>query len=172
MQNPGDKHLDYAKHLLRYLKSTRDFCLEYRFDGGVPREGIYGYYDAAHADDIDTRRSTMACVFFYWGCPISWKSRLHTFVTTSTNHSEYVASAIAAREAKWVEKMAFFLGEEESVRPIALFSDSAGAIAMAHNPVRHEASKHVDLADHYSREQVDRGTITITHVPGHAGHVG
>ena len=35
---------------------------------------------------------------------------------------------------------------------------------MAYNPVQHAASKHVDLADHYVREQVERGTITITHV--------
>ena len=36
---------------------------------------------------------------------------------------------------------------------------------MNHNPVLHEANKHVDLADHFAREQVDRGIITITFVP-------
>ena len=50
------------------------------------------------------------------------------------------------------------------VRPIHLFSDSQGAIAMTYNPVKREASKHVDLADHYAREQVERGTITISYV--------
>ena len=39
-------------------------------------------------------------------------------------------------------------------------------IAMNHNPIQaHGANKHVDLADHYAREQVERGFITITHVP-------
>ena len=51
------------------------------------------------------------------------------------------------------------------MRPIDLFSDSQGAIAMNYNPVQRSASKHVDLADHYAREQVERGTITITYVP-------
>jgi len=35
---------------------------------------------------------------------------------------------------------------------------------MNYNPVHHEANKHCDLADHYTRELVDRGIITITHV--------
>ena len=36
---------------------------------------------------------------------------------------------------------------------------------MTYNPVKREASKHVDLADHYAREQVERGTITISYIP-------
>ena len=36
---------------------------------------------------------------------------------------------------------------------------------MTYNPVQRSASKHVDLADHYAREQLERGTITVTHVP-------
>ena len=86
-------------------------------------------------------------------------------MTTSTNHSEYCAAAKAAREAKWLEKIITALGFNEAIQPIDLFSDSKGAIAMNYNPVQRSASKHVDLADHYAREQVERGTITITYVP-------
>ena len=53
---------------------------------------------------------------------------------------------------------------EEAVRPIATFSDSNGAICMNYNPVHHEANKHVALADHYAREQVELGIITVTYV--------
>ena len=55
-------------------------------------------------------------------------------------------------------------GLTQFVRPIDLFSDSKGCIAMTYNPVQRSASKHVDLADHYAREQQERGTITITFV--------
>ena len=165
MHNPGSKHLAYLKHLLRYLKGSSSRKLVYDFSSEAPRHGVYGYYDAAHADDIDTRRSTMAYIFFFHGCAISWKSKLHTYVTTSTNHSEYVSSAKAAREAKWLWKIFSHLGLRQQVSPIAMFSDSRGAIAMNYNPVHYEANKHVDLADHYAREQVHRGIITISHVP-------
>ncbi len=35
---------------------------------------------------------------------------------------------------------------------------------MSYNPVARTASKHIDLADHYAREQQEAGTITITYV--------
>ena len=57
------------------------------------------------------------------------------------------------------------IGFQRYVKPVALFSDSAGAIAMTYNPVQRAASKHIDLADHYAREQVERGTITVSYVP-------
>jgi hypothetical protein len=56
------------------------------------------------------------------------------------------------------------MGMTHFVQPIDLFSDSKGAIAMTYNPVHRAASKHIDLADHYAREQQERGTITITYV--------
>lgn len=85
-------------------------------------------------------------------------------MTTSTNHSEYCSAAKAACEAKLWEKLYTLLGFESVVKPIALFSDSQGSIAMNYNPVKRNASKHVDLADHYAREQVERNTITISYV--------
>ena len=38
---------------------------------------------------------------------------------------------------------------------------------MNYNPVNRAASKHVDLADHYVHEQVDRKTISISYVSTH-----
>ena len=89
---------------------------------------------------------------------------MHSVITTSTNHSEYCAAAKAAREAKYLEKVAVETGFGRFVKPIDLFSDSKGSIAMNYNPVMRAASKHVDLADHYALEQQERGTITITYV--------
>jgi len=106
----------------------------------------------------------MAYLFFYEGCVISWSTKLHSYVTTSSNHSEYVCSAKAAREATWLDKIFTALRLPEAVHPIDLFSDSTGAISMNYNPVHHEANKHVALADHYAREQVEQGIITVTHV--------
>ena len=164
MHNPGPKHQAALKRLLRYLGATSSRGLTYSFAGHPAKTGIYGYYDAAFADDIDTRRSTMGYNFFFEGCALSWHSKLHTYVTTSSNHSEYCAAAKAAREAKMLQMALTELGFASYVSPIDLFSDSQGATAMSYNPVNRNASKHVDLADHYVREQVERGTITITYV--------
>jgi len=164
MQNPGPKHQLALKRLLRYLSGTTRLGLVYDFTSSGAGSGIWGHYDSAHADDHDTRRSTWAYVFYYHSAVIAWKSKLNSFVTTATNHSEYSAGANAAKEAKFLENVACSLGMDSDVKPIALFSDSQGAIAMSYNPVQRAASKHVDLADHYVREQVAFGTISITYV--------
>ena len=168
MHNPGEKHFTALKRLLRYLKGTADKGLVYDFSGTDSSSGskpkCHGLYDASHADCPDTMRSTLAYVYFIYKCVISWHTKLHSVITTSTNHSEYCAAAKAAREAKWLEKVLTELQFSQFVRPIALFSDSKGAIAMTYNPVNRSASKHIDLADHYAREQQEAGVITVTHL--------
>jgi hypothetical protein len=167
MHNPGTTHITGLKRLLRYARATADHGLKYDFSPTAQatlKPNIYGYYDASHADCPDTMRSTMAYVFFFAGCPISWQSKLHTFVTTSTNHSEYCAASKAAREAKWLETMWQQIGFGQFVSPVNLYSDSQGAIAMAYNPVQRSTTKHVDPADHYVREQQERGTVVISYV--------
>jgi hypothetical protein len=168
MHNPGREHIIALKRLLRYLKGTASHGLKYDFSTATPSAGaqlgVYGYYDAAHGDCLDTMRSTLAYVFFFCGCPISWHTKLHSVITTSTNHSEYCAAAKAAKEAKWWDKVLTEIGFGRFVRPVDLFSDSKGCISMSYNPVQRTASKHIDLADHYAREQQEAGTITITYV--------
>jgi hypothetical protein len=167
MHNPGRVHIAALKRILRYLKMTAAKGLCYNFSAAAAakaKEGVHGAYDASHADCPDTMRSTLAYVFFFFNCVISWHTKLHTLITTSTNHSEYCAAAKAAREAKWWEKVLTEIGFGRYVKPIDLFSDSKGAIAMTYNPVQRAASKHVDLADHYVREQQELGTITISYV--------
>ena len=165
MHNPGKPHLTALKRLLRFLRGTANVGLVFDFSTPPPKTGAYGYYDASHADCIDTRRSTLCYIFFFEGCVITWHTKLHSYVTTSTNHSEYCAAAKAAKEAKWLENVFTSIGMVKFVRPIHLFSDSQGAISMTYNPTHRAASKHIDLADHYVREQQERGTITVTFVP-------
>ena len=106
----------------------------------------------------------MGMLFFYAGCAVSWSSRLHTYVTTSTNHSEYCALAKAAREAKYINSLFIFMGRPEDVSPIDLFGDNSGAVSLANNVVEQTKTKHVDIADHYSRELISSGVITATRI--------
>ena len=168
MHNPGRVHIIALKRTLRYLNATANYGLSYDFSKNKSaKTGIYGYYDASHADCPDTMRSTLGYTFYFERCIISWHTKLHTVITTSTNHSEFCAAAKAAKEAKWLTKMMVELGFSQFVKPIDLFSDSKGAIAMAYNPVFRAASKHIALADHYAREQQQAGVITISHLSTH-----
>ena len=50
------------------------------------------------------------------------------------------------------------------IKPIDVYSDSQGAIAMAYNPVNRSTTKHIALADHYVREQQEEGVISVSYV--------
>ena len=168
MHNPGTVHMTALKRLLRYCAGTLDLGLLYDFSTAIRHElhrcGVYGLYDASRADCQDTMRTTLAYCSYLEACLLSWHTKRHATITTATNHSEYCAAAKMAREAKYLDKIFVFLGQVQAVRPIDLFSDSKGAIAMSYNPVNQAASKHVDLADHYAREMVDLGIITISYI--------
>lgn len=162
MHNPGAPHTRALKRVLRYLFANAHLGLFYDFSSSPARDGVYGYYDASFADCVDTKRSTVGLVMYWWGCPVNWLSKLHRYVTTSTNHSEYVAGATCARECAFEENLAKEL--KLSISPIDLFSDSQGSISQTYNPTNRAATKHVDVADHYVREQVERKRITVSYV--------
>ncbi len=171
MHNPGEEHIKALKRLLRYLAGTSDYGLRYDFSAGWQsrahekcKEAIYGFYDAAHADCIDTFKSTGAYCFYLCGCIISWHTKLLPTITTSTNHSEYCTGAKAAKEARWLHNFAAELNMNQLIKPIDVYSDSQGAIAMTYNPVHRSTTKHIALADHYVREQQEEGVISVSYV--------
>jgi hypothetical protein len=155
MQAPGARHITELKRVLRYLRCNKELGLKYDFSSDPVREGLYGYFDASFADCVDTRRSTVAYVFFYRGAVVSWRTRLYSFVTTSTNHSELVASAMAAREAKFLLMVFTATGLCTRANPanllvragtgVDLFTDSMGVVAIARSSALSSATRHIEV---------------------------
>ena len=54
MQAPGEAHLKLLKKGLRYLRGRTDLALVYDFRNRPRRTGLYGFFDASHADDVDS----------------------------------------------------------------------------------------------------------------------
>ena len=159
---PGETHAAELERVLRYLAGTADVGL--RYQTGNQDIKVNGYFDAAHADCPDTYRSTMAYVFYVGANVVSWHSKLHSFVTTSTNHSDFCCSAKASREATWFDSFMREVGFAALVGPIPLKSDNQGTFSMAYNPVHRAATKHIALSDHYTREQQEANVITVSNV--------
>ena len=172
MQAPGLNHIKELKRVLRYLRCHRMLGLQFDFENEPQRPGLYGYFDASFADCVDTRRSTIAFVFFFGGAVVSWKTKLHSFVTTSSNHSELVASAMAAREAKFLLLLLDSLqlvGKPGPAQLLAgkdiadLFTDFMGVVAISRSPAL--STRHLEVADFYVRELVKHNIVTVSHVP-------
>ncbi|MCO5570232.1 hypothetical protein L7F22_023950 [Adiantum nelumboides] len=158
MSNPGKKHWEAVRGILRYLKATKNMRICY----GSQELSVMGYTDSDYADDLDNRRSTLGYVFTMVGGAVSWRSRLQTCVTQSTTEVEYVAASEACKEAIWLGRLVRDLGIKEET-PM-LHCDSQSAIQLARNPVYHSKTKHVDVKYHFIREMVEDKQVQLVKV--------
>ena len=149
MSNPGKKHWEAVKGVMRYLNGTKDMCICF----GRKEACVMGYTDADYAGDLDKRRSTSGYVFEFTGGAVSWRSRLQDCITLSTTEAEYVAASKACKEAIWLGRLVADLGI--SVEMPILHCDSQSAIQLAKNPVFHAKTKHVDVKYHFIREVLE-----------------
>ena len=59
MENPGKKHWNAMKWVLRYLNGTSDYCITFNNNSDY----VYGFVDSDFSGDLDKRRSTSSYVF-------------------------------------------------------------------------------------------------------------
>ena len=107
----------------------------------------------------------MAYIFRFDNAVLSWHSKLHTYVTSCTNHSEYAALFSAAKEAQWLVYLFQEFKLDQDLTPIPIYIDSSGVVSMVFNPVDHQSNKHVEIAHHFSRELTEKRVITPQRLP-------
>ena len=97
--NPTTTHFKAALHVLRYLRSIRNYFIVYRISTKVPIIDVVGYFDSDFASDEDDRKSYTGYVFIINGGALSWSTHKQHTVALSTMEAEYMALSDAAREA-------------------------------------------------------------------------
>ena len=159
--NPRPKHWQAVKHILKYLRRTRDYILVYWCENLIP----IGYIDLNFQSDLDFRKSTPGCVFILGGGAISWRSVKQSCITDSTMEAEYVATCEAAKEAVWLKKFLSDLGvmRIEQV-PITLFCDNSRVVAQSKDPRNHKKRKYMERKYHIIRDIVARGDVVVAKI--------
>ena len=161
-QDPGVKHWEAVKAILKYLRRTKDYFLVY---GGQEELVIQGYVDAAFQTNHMDSRSQSGYVFVVNGGAVSWRSSKQETVADSTTESEYIAASEAAKEGVWIRNFVTGLGVVPSILdPLEIFCDNNGAIAQAKEPRSHSKSKHILRRYHLLREIVQRGDVKISKI--------
>jgi hypothetical protein len=82
---PRHVHLVFAKHVIRYLKSTLDCGLSYNGDCDVK---LSGYTDFDWVGSVSVRKRTSVCCFNLGLAMISWQSRKQSSIALSTAEAE------------------------------------------------------------------------------------
>jgi hypothetical protein len=147
-----------VKHIFRYLVGTQDYGIKFK-----PNEasGPVGFTDLDYAGCLDTRKSTSGYFFRFRTGGISWRSKLQDYTTTSTTEAEYVAASDAAKEALWLGRLARTFRQCNSKWIPTVFSDSQGAVALAKNPVHHNASKYIEVRYHFVQDCATQGMLSL-----------
>ena len=157
----GEEHWISVKHILKYLRRTKDYMLVYS-SGSLE---TIGYTDSDFQGDIDSRKSTSGYVFTLNGGAICWRSVKQTCVADSTTEAEYVAASEAAKEAIWLKMFLLDLQVIPSAdRPITLYCDNSGAIAQSNEPRYHKKQKHIERKYHLIRDIIERGDTVVTKI--------
>ena len=156
--NPGLAHWIVVKHILKYLRRTRNYMLIY---SGADLNPI-GYTDSDFMSDKDRRKSTSGSVFTLGGGAVVWRSVKQSSIADSTMEAEYILACEAAKEAVWFKK--FFTDLEvipNMDKPIVLYCDNSGAVANSKEPRSHKRGKHIERKYHLIREIVNRGDVAV-----------
>ncbi|WZY79820.1 hypothetical protein YC2023_026204 [Brassica napus] len=89
MQEPRKPHLEAAKKIHKYVKTTLGMGLMYKYNAKV---SLHGFTDTDFGGDLDDRKSTLGFVFLCGDTSISWCSKKKATVLLSTTEEEYKAS--------------------------------------------------------------------------------
>jgi hypothetical protein len=123
------------------------------------------FSDADFAGCRLDRKSTSRTCQFLNSSLVSWSSRKQSSVAQSTTETEYIAAASCCSQLLWIIYTMSDFGEEYAHVPIQC--DSTSAISVAKNSVLHSKTKHIEVRHHFLRDNVEKGRITLIHVPTH-----
>jgi hypothetical protein len=125
---------------------------------------VCAFADADWANNKGDRKSVSGWVAKLNGDPVNWSSKKQRVVALSTCEAELYAESAAIQEVLWLRGLMEELGLYTQTGS-TVFGDNQSTIAVSHNGVKGERTKHVDVKYHFVTETVERGDVTLKWVP-------
>ena len=98
--NPRLAHYIAVKHILKYLRRTRNYMFIYSGSDLNP----IGYTDSDFMSDKGSRKSTSGSIFTLGSGAVVWRSVKQSSIADSTMETEYIEACEPAKEAVWLKK--------------------------------------------------------------------
>ena len=128
----GQEHWTAIKHVLRYLKGTRNGGIVFKRDAGLDLEV---YVDSDYANRADAL-SIGGYVAMIGGSCVGWSSRNQRMVALSTTEAEYIALTEGAKQLVWLRRFLHDLNLDQS-KPTSIRSDNLSTITLSHDTTYH-----------------------------------
>jgi hypothetical protein len=164
-RNPSKAHWEGFRHVLKYLKGTKDLGITYHKKTTGEAPNISCFADADWGSNPVDRKSFSGFLVLVNDQIVSWCTRKQASVATSTVEAEMVAMSEAVKECTWTRNFLIELGLLTHTSGSKLLVDNQGAIHLASNHYTSNKSKHIDLKVFHVRDKVDDKEILLEYVP-------
>ncbi|RVW63737.1 Retrovirus-related Pol polyprotein from transposon RE1 [Vitis vinifera] len=95
---------------------------------------------------------------------VTWRSKKQNVVARSSAEAEFRAVAHGICEIMRIRRLLEELKMTGSSL-MKLYCDNRVAISVAHNPVLHDRTKHVEVDKHFIKEKIDNRLVCMTYIP-------
>ena len=95
---------------------------------------------------------------------MAWQSKKQNVVARSSVEAEFRVVAHDICEVLWIKQLLEEL-KAASPLPMKVFCDNKAVIAIAHNPVLHDRTKHIEVDKHFIKEKLENGLIVMPYIP-------
>ncbi|KAI0997575.1 hypothetical protein K3495_g10612 [Podosphaera aphanis] len=159
-QNPSERHLEMADHLISYVYGSRKLCLS--FDGN--KDPWQVFCDASYADHKD-RKSSQGLLFKMFGGSVEWKATKQKTVTTSTTEAELLALSVIGSHCYWWDRFFSLSFRTGMIPAIKCDNQQACRLANGDSEILPTKLRHVDIHQHWVRQEVKSGKMVVQWVP-------
>lgn len=162
LTNPSEAHDKAANRVLDYLYATRFHALQ--FGGG---DTFVVSSDASFADNSLDRKSSQAYAMNLFGGLIGWRANKQDTVTTSTTEAELLALSQAAKEGLYMSRLIQEIGVDLQQPRLQIECDNQQTIKIVTAEIAQLKTKlrHVDIHNHWLRQEAERETIQVQYTP-------
>ncbi|XP_020681624.2 uncharacterized protein LOC110098981 [Dendrobium catenatum] len=159
MHNPTYTDFLKLKRLIRYIKGTQQLGLPIT---SGPLE-LTTYCDADWAANTTDRKSISGFCTFLGSNLVSWSVKKQTTVAKSSTEAEYRALSSALSDVIWLRRLLSDF-QISLTSPTQILCDNLSALALAHNPVFHARTKHIEIDHHFIRDHIQKQTVAVSHI--------
>ena len=161
IHDPRGTHFQATYCVLHYLKGSPRKRVLFKRNNELT---LKAYTDADYVSSLVDRRSTSSYCTFLGGNLVTWKSKMKNAVARSRAESEFKAMAQKVCELLWLKIILDDLRIKQE-GPMKLYCDNKLGINIAHNPVQHKRTKHIEIDRHFIKKKLEGGMICMPYMP-------
>lgn len=166
IKDSSDEAYLRAARLLRYINSTQAYGLWFPAKVDL-HDPIVAYVDSSWGHEAsetgDNCTSRSGYIVYFYGAPVCWGSKKQTVVALSSTEAEIYAATEGIKEVLAVKHLAEELGIVIN-RPIPIYEDNTGVIALSKRNVISKRTKHIAIRHCFMNDCVKQGLIEFRYV--------